>query len=76
MKLRGLHATWAALGLASSALLSFGWSALMAWQIVDHLWYGRQVDPLDFSIAMAIVVATGAFGTLLLRSPAAARVRP
>ena len=51
-----------------AALLSFGWGALMAWQVVDHLWYGRPVDPLDFSIAMAIVVAAGGFGALLLRS--------
>ena len=59
-----------------AALLSFGWSALMAWQIADHFWYGRPVDPLDFSIAMAIVVASGGFGTLLLRRRPSTRSTP
>ena len=59
-----------------AAILSFGWSALMGWQIADHLWYGRPVDPLDFSIAMTIVVVTAGFGALLLRTPGATDPHP
>ena len=41
-----------------AALLSFGWSALMAWQIVDHFWYGP-------TIAIAIEKSNGSKGRWL-----------
>lgn len=60
-----LRKTWA---LRLAALLSGGWAALMAWQIVDHLWRGRPVDAIELAVAVAIVVGFGGLGVFLFRA--------
>ena len=60
-----LRRGWAR-GLA--ALLSLGWAALLAWQIIDHLWYRRPIDWVELPVAIGIVGALVVFAILLLRS--------
>jgi len=54
-----------------AAFLSLAWAALLAWQIIDHLWYRRPIDWVELPIALGIVGTLVVFGVLLFKSPRA-----
>jgi tetrahydromethanopterin S-methyltransferase subunit F len=50
------------------AALPLGWAALLAVQIVDHLAHGRPAEPVEMTIAVALVLLLSAFAWYLIAS--------
>lgn len=56
------------------AALPLGWAVLLVVQIVDHLAHGRPVEPVEMSIAVAMVLLLSAFAWYLIASARIKRI--
>lgn len=52
----------------TASLLSVGWALLVAWQVLDTLYYGRRVIPTELLIANALMALLTALGAHILAS--------